>query len=68
MQRARIRTMSSLLKQPSSPIVLSALALSLNSCRIVGGIFKAGVWVGVIAVALVVGLLFGLVRMLGGSR
>ena len=68
MQRARFWMMSSLLKQPSSPIVLSALALSLNSCRIVGGIFKAGVWVGVIAVVLVVGLLFGLVRMLGGSR
>jgi len=60
--------MSSLLRRSSSPIVLSALALSVSSCRIVGGIFKAGVWVGVIAVALVIGLLFGLVRMLGGSR
>jgi len=61
-------SMSSLLRHSSSPILLSALALSVSSCRIVGGIFKAGVWVGVIAVALVIGLLFGLVRMLGGSR
>jgi hypothetical protein len=48
-------------------LVLASLALSLSDCRIVGGIFKAGVWVGVIAVALVIGLIFGLVRMLGGS-
>jgi hypothetical protein len=50
------------------PTVLGSLAVSLNGCAIIGGIFKAGVWVGVIAVALVVGLVFGVVRMLGGSR
>ena len=50
------------------PAALAALALSLNGCAVIGGIFKAGVWVGVLAVALVIGLLFGLVRMLGGSR
>jgi hypothetical protein len=49
------------------PLVLGSLALSLNGCAIIGAIFKAGVWAGVIAVALVVGLLLALVRMLGGS-
>ena len=29
-------------------------ALVLGGCEVVGGIFKAGVWVGVIAVVLVV--------------
>ncbi len=48
-------------------IVLGLLASSLNSCSIIAGIFKAGVWAGVIAVALVVGLLLALVRMIGGS-
>jgi hypothetical protein len=33
-------------------IVLSALLL--GGCEVVGGIFKAGVWVGVIAVVLVI--------------
>jgi hypothetical protein len=51
-----------------APVILASLAVSLSGCAIIGGIFKAGVWVGVIAVALVVGVLFALVRMVGGSR
>jgi hypothetical protein len=39
------------------PVVLSTLALTLSGCRVVGAIFKAGVWVGVIAVLLVLGLI-----------
>jgi hypothetical protein len=56
--------------QPRSTalLVFATLSMSLNDCRIVGDIFKAGVWVGVIAVGLVVALVFGLVRVLGGSR
>lgn len=41
-------------------LALSAIALltiSLSSCEIVGGIFKAGVWTGLILVALVLGLI-----------
>jgi hypothetical protein len=51
-----------------APAVVVSLALGLNGCAVVGAIFKAGVWVGVLAVALVVALLFGVVRMLGGPR
>jgi hypothetical protein len=40
---------------------LSAAMLTLSSCEIVGGIFKAGVWVGIIVVLLVV---FLVVRLL----
>ena len=45
-----------------SRLLLVILALvSLPGCRVVGGIFKAGVGVGVILAVVVVGLLFALV-------
>lgn len=53
-------------KQAIGLAALLPLAVSVTGCAAVEGIFKAGVWVGVIAVALVLGLAFGLVRMLGG--
>ncbi|HET7897743.1 MAG TPA: phosphatidate cytidylyltransferase [Flavisolibacter sp.] len=37
-------------------------AMSLTSCEVVGGIFKAGVWVGIIIVILVVALILWLIR------
>jgi len=33
------------------------LVLTLDGCRVVGGIFKAGVWVGVLAVFVVIALI-----------
>ncbi len=45
-----------------SRLLLALVALvSLPGCRVVGGIFKAGVGVGVILAVVVVGLLFALV-------
>lgn len=45
-----------------SRLVLVIVALvSLPGCRVVGGIFKAGVGVGVVLAVVVVGLLFALV-------
>ena len=44
------------------PLVLVPLALTLSGCRVIEGIFKAGVWVGVIAVLFVVALVFGISR------
>lgn len=38
-----------------------ALLLTLSSCEVIGGIFKAGVWVGIIIVVLVVVLILWLV-------
>lgn len=37
------------------------LALSLNSCQAIAGIFKAGVWVGVIGIIIIVAIIFWLV-------
>jgi hypothetical protein len=48
--------------QLMSRLLLAIVALvSLPACRVVGGIFKAGVGVGVILAVVVVGLLFALV-------
>lgn len=39
-----------------------ALTLTLSSCSVVGGIFKAGVWVGIILVVIVVAIILWLVN------
>jgi hypothetical protein len=41
------------------------MAISLSSCQAIEGIFKAGVWVGVIAVVVVVALIFWLISKVG---
>ena len=38
-----------------------AMMLMLSSCSVIEGIFKAGVWVGVIAVVVVIGLIIWLI-------
>ena len=53
----------------SQAVAISAIpvaALSLSGCAAIEGIFKAGVWVGVIAVAIVLAVIFGLVRAFSG--
>ena len=40
----------------SASIALVSLALFANGCAAIEGIFKAGVWVGILAVALVIGI------------
>jgi hypothetical protein len=46
------------------PMLLMAAASVLPGCRVVSGIFKAGLWVGVIAAVIVVALAVGVMRML----
>ena len=49
----------------SLPLALIPVAaLAVSGCAAVEGIFKAGVWTGVIVVAIVLAVAFGLVRML----
>lgn len=38
-----------------------AMVMTFSSCQVVGGIFKAGVWVGILVVVFVVGLILWLV-------
>ena len=48
--------------QAASIALIPAASLTLLGCAAIEGIFKAGVWVGVIAVAIVLAVAFGLVR------
>jgi hypothetical protein len=47
--------------------LLVSILFLLSSCEVVGGIFKAGVWTGIIAVAIVLGLIIYFVTR-GGRR
>ena len=47
-------------------LLVVVLAMSASACEVVGGIFKAGVWVGAIGVILVVVLLVVVVGKLKG--
>lgn len=45
-----------------------AAAMSLiTSCEVIGGIFKAGVWTGIIIVVAVVGIIIWLISKAGGK-
>ena len=46
---------------------VAAASSMLVGCEAIQAIFKAGVWVGVIGVAIVLMLILGLTRMLRGS-
>lgn len=50
---------------PFIPLILMIFLLS--SCAVVGGIFKAGVWVGVLIVILVIGFIIWLVTRKSGK-
>ncbi|MDY0907782.1 hypothetical protein [Pedobacter sp. CFBP9032] len=52
------------------PIALIAfLCTTLSSCELVGGIFKAGLWSGIIVVVIVVALLIWILsKIFGGGR
>ena len=41
--------------------LLISLCTTMSSCEVIGGIFKAGVWVGVLLVVVVVGIILWLV-------
>lgn len=43
----------------------SLLLFLLDSCSVVEGIFKAGVWVGILSVVVVVGLIIYLIMRIG---
>jgi len=45
-------------------IAVALALLSLQGCEIVGGIFKAGVWVGIVLVVLVLAGLYWIVAKL----
>jgi len=44
------------------------ISMSLTSCELVGDIFKAGFWVGILAVAAVIALIVFLISKLSGKK
>jgi hypothetical protein len=46
-------------------IFMLIMAISFISCQAIESIFKAGVWVGVIAVVLVIAIIFWLINKAG---
>ena len=56
----KVKTMS------RSNLLLMLLAvMSSEGCRAVAGIFKAGVWVGIVVAVLVIGVVVAIVRGFG---
>lgn len=51
----------------SSFFFLFLVACMISSCAVVGGIFKAGVWVGVLIVVAIIALIIFLVSRSGKS-
>jgi hypothetical protein len=49
------------------PLLIVMLMVLLNSCAVVGGIFKAGVWVGILIVLFIIGVIIWLVTRSGKS-
>lgn len=51
------------------PLALVALlATTLTSCELIGGIFKAGMWSGIIIVVIVLALIIWLVTKVFGNK
>jgi hypothetical protein len=50
-----------MMKQNSFWLLAVAVAVSLSSCEVVGGIFKAGMWFGIIIIAAIIILILWLV-------
>jgi hypothetical protein len=46
-------------------VFILIMAISFSSCQVIESIFKAGVWVGVIAVVVVIALIFWLINKAG---
>lgn len=50
-------------------LLIMLLGVSLTSCEIVGGIFKAGMWTGFIIIVVVIALIIWILSKLrGGPR
>jgi len=48
--------------------VFAFITVSLSSCELVGDIFQAGVWVGVLIVVGIIGLIIFLISKVSGKK
>ena len=64
----RARTTTHAVRQAGLLATLFALTVSLSGCAAVKGIFKAGMWVGILGVIFIVALVAGGASMLRGRQ
>ena len=50
----------------SLSVLFLALCMGMESCQVIGDIFKAGVWVGILAVVGIIALVIFLISRIGG--
>lgn len=60
--QTNISTMKNL--TTSNIVILTFFLFTMTSCEIIGGIFKAGVWVGILLVVAVIVIVFWLFKKL----
>ncbi|WP_165953070.1 hypothetical protein [Pedobacter changchengzhani] len=48
--------------------IIAFLCTTLSSCEVIGGIFKAGVWSGVIVVVIVLALIIWVLSKIFGGK
>ena len=48
--------------------VLAFITVSLSSCQVIGDIFKAGVWVGVLVVVAIIAVIIFLISKVTGRK
>lgn len=57
------------MKRTSLMALMITMVTLLSSCEVIGGIFKAGVWSGIIMVVVVIALIIWLIsKFTGGNR
>jgi hypothetical protein len=53
------------MKRISNIAAIFMAVIMLSSCEVIGGIFKAGVWTGILIVAAIIGLVIFLISRAG---
>jgi hypothetical protein len=56
------------MKKVSIPAAFLLLVMLLNSCAVIGGIFKAGAVVGIISVIVVIAIIIWIISMFRGKN
>jgi hypothetical protein len=52
----------------TNTLLLAAVTISASSCEAIGGIFKAGVWSGVLLVVGIIALVIFIISRMGGKK
>ena len=60
---ARSRSIERRAERAAALAPIAVLAMLMNGCRAIGDIFKAGIWVGIVAIVAVLAIAFGLLSI-----